>query len=195
MLLPFEQIIPWLTRYKYFAIFPLAFFEGPIITIIAGFLASLGYLNFLAAYLVIVAADGTSDLMYFWLGEKGGRKFIVRWGRYLGIAQKQAEALEKYFSRHGGRMLFLGKLSHGIGTVFLVAAGLAKMPFLKFIFYNTLATLLKSLALITIGFYFGQAFMTINAYLERIALISVGVAVLFGLIYFFYLRKTSKVNQ
>jgi len=89
----------------------------------------------------------------------------------------------------------LGKLSHGIGTVFLVAAGLAKMPFPKFIFYNTLATLLKSLALITIGFYFGQAFMTINAYLERIALISVGVAVLFGLIYFFYLRKTSKVNQ
>ncbi|MBU1137244.1 DedA family protein [Patescibacteria group bacterium] len=195
MFFSFEQIIPWLVRYKYFAIFPLAFFEGPIITIIAGFLASLGYINFLTAYLVIVVADEASDLMYFWIGEKGGRKFINRWGHYLGIAQKQAVSLEKYFGRHGGKMLFLGKLLHGIGTVFLVAAGLAKMPFSKFIFYNSLATLLKSIILITIGFYFGQAFMAINAYLEKITLVFIGGAVLFGLIYFFHLRKTVLIKK
>jgi len=194
MLFSFEQIIPWLLQYKYFAIFPLAFFEGPIITIIAGFLTSLGYLNFSVAYLIVVLGDLSSDLVYFWFGKFGNRKFIGRWGRYLGIAGQRAEKLEKYFRRHGGKMIFLGKLSHGIGTIFLVAAGLAKMPFLKFIFYNSLATFLKSLILLSIGFYFGQAFTTINAYLEKFALISVSIAVIFGLVYFFYLRKTRKTN-
>jgi len=194
MLFSFEQIIPWLLQYKYFAIFPLAFFEGPIITVIAGFLSSLGYLNFLVAYLVIVIADLTSDLIYFWLGEFGGRRFIAKRGRYFGIASKQAERLEKYFRRHSGKMLFLGKLLHGVGTVFLVAAGLAKMPFLKFIFYNSLATLLKSLILLVIGFYFGQAFATINIYLENITLFFIGAALLFGLVYFLYLRKTPRIN-
>lgn len=192
MTFSFAQIIPWLEHYKYFAIFPLAFFEGPIITIIVGFLSSLGYINIFFAYLVIVAGDLASDLMYFWLGNKGGSKFIAKWGRYFGIAQQHAESLKKYFDKHGGKMLFLGKISHGIGTAFLVAAGLAKMPFIKFFFYNSLATLLKSFVLILIGYYFGYAFVTINSYLEKIAILSVSVSVTLFIAYLLYHHRKEK---
>lgn len=183
------QIILWLEQYKYFAIFPLAFIEGPIITIIVGFLSSLGYINIFFSFPVIVAGDLASDLMYFWLGSKGGNKFISKWGRYFGISQQQVESFEKYFDKHAGKMLFLGKISHGIGTAFLVAAGLAKMPFIKFLFYNSLATFLKSFALILIGFYFGYAFTAINSYLEKIAVLSVLVAITFLIGYLLYFHK------
>ncbi len=184
-----EQIIPWLEHYKYFAIFPLAFVEGPIITIIAGFFSSLGYINIFFAYLVIVAGDLASDLMYYFLGNKGGIKFIGKWGRYFGITEQHAESMEKHFDKHGGKMLFLGKLSHGIGTAFLVAAGLAKMPFKKFLFYNSLATLLKSFILILIGYYFGHAFATINSYLEKITILSVAITITFLIAYLLYFYK------
>lgn len=187
-----DQLILWLTQYKYFALFPLAVAEGPIITVIAGFFASLSYLNFWFAYIIIIIGDLAGDAIHYSLGRWGGRNFIDRWGKYLGVGPGQIETIEKQFDKRGDKLLFIGKMSHGIGGAFLVAAGLIKMPFDKFIFANLLATLVKSLLLLLLGFYFGQALSIINTYLERIALISFGAVIFAGLIYFLYFRKNNK---
>jgi membrane protein DedA with SNARE-associated domain len=42
-------------------LFPLAVVEGPIVTVIAAYLASLGYLNIFAVFAVVVAADLVGD--------------------------------------------------------------------------------------------------------------------------------------
>jgi membrane protein DedA with SNARE-associated domain len=195
MAISFDQIISWLLHFKYLALFPLAVIEGPIITIITGFFASLGYINFFLAYAVIVAGDLAGDAIHYFIGRFGGRRFIDKWGRFIGVGESHVESLEKQFVKRGNKLLFIGKLSHGIGGAFLVAAGIIKMPFDKFLFSNMLATLVKSMILLIIGFYFGQAFRTINSYLEKIALISFGIAVFMALIYFFYFRKKSKNNS
>ena len=184
-----DQILLWLTQYKFFALFPLTVAEGPVITVIAGFFSSLNYLNFWLAYAIIIAGDLAGDTLHYLIGRLGGERFIARWGRYIGVGQEQVLSLEKQFDKRGGQLLFIGKMSHGIGGAFLVAAGIIKMPFDKFIFSNMLATLLKSLLLLLLGFYFGHALSTINTYLERISLIALGAAILAALIYFFYFRK------
>ncbi|MBU2036698.1 DedA family protein [Patescibacteria group bacterium] len=185
-----DQLILWLSDYKYLALFPLAVAEGPIITVIAGFFASLGYLNFWLAYIIIIIGDLVGDAVHYSFGRFGGRAFIDRWGKYLGVGPKQIGAIERQFDKRGDKLLFIGKMSQGIGGAFLVAAGLIKMPFSKFIFANLLATLIKSLLLLLLGFYFGHALSTINTYLERIALISLGAAIFGVLIYFLYFRKS-----
>lgn len=189
MFLSLNQLVSWLATYKYFALFPLAVIEGPIITIIAGFFSSLGYINFFAAYGVIVVGDLIGDVGHYLIGRFGGRKFIDRWGRYLGVGEQQVESLEKQFVKRGDKLLFIGKMSHGVGGAFLVAAGIIKMPLGKFLSSNFLATLIKSMALLLVGFYFGRAFTLINTYLERVAIISAGTAVLLLIVYFFYFRK------
>lgn len=194
MILSFDQIISWLLHFKYLALFPLAVIEGPIITIITGFFASLGYINFFLAYAVVVAGDLTGDVIHYLAGRFGGRKFIDRWGKYIGIGEDQVKSLEKQFIKRGNNLLFIGKMSHGIGGAFLVAAGIIKMPFDKFIFSNMLATLVKSMILLLIGFYFGQAFGLINSYLQKMALISIGTFVMAAIIYFLYLRKKRSNN-
>jgi len=184
-----DQITLWLTHYKYFALFPLAVAEGPIITVIAGFFASLNYLNFWLTYIVIVIGDLAGDAIHYSLGRWGGRTFVDHWGKYFGVGLGQIETVEKQFAKRGDKLLFIGKMSHGIGGAFLIAAGLIKMPFGKFIFANMLATLIKSLALLFLGFYFGHALTTIKTYLEKISLITIGIAVFALLVYFFYLKK------
>lgn len=184
-----DQVLNWISQYSYFALFPLAVIEGPIITVIAGFFASLGYLNLSIAYLIIVAGDLTGDVLYYLLGRFGGRTFIDKWGRYLGTGQEEISLLEEQFAKRGDKLLFIGKMSQGIGGAFLLAAGVIKMPFSKFFLSNLLATLIKSLALLLIGFYFGHAISSINSYLEKISLISIGLAVVVVLAYFFYFRK------
>ena len=192
---PLQQIFLWLSAYKYLALFPLAVAEGPIVTVIAGFFASLGYLNFWLAYVVIIAGDLGGDALHYLAGRFGGSQFVDRWGKYFGIGSNQIASLEKQFDQRGDKLLLIGKMSHGIGGAFLIAAGLIKMPFDKFIMANLLATLIKSLLLLLIGFYFGHALSAINTYLERIALISIGAAIFAFLIYFFYFRKNGKISN
>lgn len=196
MILSSGKIAFWLIQYKYLALFPLTVLEGPVITMMAGFFSSLGYINFLFAYLVIVAGDLIGDIIHYLFGRIGGIKFINRWGRYIGVGKDQVELLERQFSQRGAKLLFIGKMSHGIGGAFLVAAGIIKMPFGQFLFSNFLATLLKSLILLLIGFYFGWAVTIVNSYLEKIAMISVGAAIFLLIIYFLYFRKKrNQVNQ
>ena len=189
MLLSLDQASAWLLHYKYLALFPLAIAEGPIITVVTGLFASLGYLSFWLAYFIIVVGDLVGDAVHYSFGRWGGRAFIDRWGKYFGVGPGQIAPIEKQFDKRGDKLLFIGKMSHGVGGAFLIAAGLIKMPFDKFIFANLLATLIKSLILLLLGFYFGQALGTINNYLERIFLISIGAAFFGALIYFLYFRK------
>lgn len=191
MFLSLDQISYWLMHYKYFALFFLALFEGPIITIIAGFFSSLGFMNFFTVYVVIVAGDLIGDIMHYSFGRFGGRKFIDRWGRYIGVGENQVESLSKQFEKRGDKLLFIGKMLHGVGGAFLVAAGLIKMNFGKFVFANLLATFIKSLILLLIGFYFGHAFESLNSYLEKISLISFALIFFSAIIYFLYFRKKS----
>jgi len=190
-----DQVTLWLLGYKYLALFPLAIAEGQIITVLAGFFVSLGQLNLWLAYIIIVIGDLVGDPLHYFVGRLGGEKFITKWGHHFGVNEKQVLSLEKQFDKRGSQLLFIGKMSHGIGGAFLVAAGIIKMPFDKFIFSNMLATLLKSLILLLIGYYFGQALSTINSYLEKIALTTVGIGLFAFLIYFFYFRKKQNNEQ
>ncbi len=195
MIFPFTQIIAWLTAYKYFFLFPVAVIEGPIVTVIAGFLSSLGHLNIFIAYIVIVVADIIGDAMYYAFGYYGRQKFIERWGHYLGITMERVERLEKHFSKHTGKTLIIGKLSHTIGGVVLVAAGMAKVPFWKFIWYNFIPTLPKSLVLLLIGFYFGATYAKINNYLDYTVIGTIATAIVFTTTYFVIRRVSKKLED
>ncbi len=179
----YPQIIQWLAVYKYFVLFPIVVIEGPIITIISGFLASVGKMNFFLAYAVIAIGDVAGDSIYYAMGYWGRKKFIERWGHYIGITFARVEKLEKHFTQHGGKTLMLGKISHGIGGVFLAAAGVARMPFRKFLWYNFIATLPKSLALMLVGYYFGFAYERMNSYLSWIGFFIAAIAI-FAIIFY-----------
>ena len=186
-----SQIMQLLIQYKYLILFPIVVVEGPIATIAAGFILSLGYMNFFAVYLVIMVGDIAGDAVYYVMGRFGGRHFVERWGRYIGLNPERVFHFEKHFEKHGGKTLLLGKLAHGIGAIFLIAAGLTRMSFLKFISANFFATLIKSLALLLIGFYFGQALVKINSILEFVGAMSIsaGIIILLMFISYYYNKK------
>lgn len=186
-----DQLIQWLLIYKYAVLIPAIVIEGPIATIIGGFLSSLDIFNFFTVYAVVVAADLTGDSLYYAAGYWGRKGFISKWGHYIGITTERVARLENHFKRHSGKTLIAGKLSHAIGGVILVAAGMARMPYWDFLRFNFFATLPKSLALLLIGFYFGEAYATLNKYVDYTALAAVALTVFFVVIYLI-LRKIGK---
>jgi len=187
------QIIALFIHYKYLILFPVVVVEGPIATIIAGFLTSMGYFNFLLAYVLVVIADIIGDVLYYFIGRYGREKFIKRWGHLLGLGWERVEKLEKHFKEHAGKTLVLGKLSHGVGGYVLVAAGIAKYPLKDFVKFNLIATWPKSLFLFLIGFYFGESYTKIAKYLDYTAFGTIAIALLLILVYLIMKKRTEEL--
>jgi membrane-associated protein len=187
-------ITQWLFQYRYAVFFPIVVVEGPIVTILAGFFVSLGYMNFLAVYALAVTGDLTGDCLYYLAGRWGREKFIDKYGRFFGINREQIRRVERHFDVHAGKTLAVGKLLHGVGAAFLFAAGVIRMPFSKYFWYNALATIPKSFILMLIGYYFGKFLTQINEYLTLAAFASVGIVGITALVCVLYFRNDADIS-
>ncbi|MFA5954058.1 MAG: DedA family protein [Patescibacteria group bacterium] len=183
-----ETVMSWLLVYRYLVLFPLVMVEGPIVTVLAGFIASLGYINFWLAYAVVTVGDLVGDCVYYVIGRWGRGRFIDRWGRFIGITKDRIATLDQHFDAHTGKTLLAGKVMHAVGGAILVAAGVARVPFLQFIWYNLLGTLPKSLLLIVVGYYFGKAYASIDSYLNYVG-VAIMILVVFVLLFYFLLHR------
>jgi membrane-associated protein len=150
------QIFGLLYTYSYLVLFPLVVIEGPVVTIITGFLVSLGFMDFIPAYMTIVAGDLAGDVLYYSAGRWWLNKTYKGVLKFLNINFKLVHKLEAAIKKNKGPFLFFGKLSHAIGGLILFAAGSAGISFKEFLEFNFLATLPKSLILIGVGYYFGS---------------------------------------
>jgi membrane protein DedA with SNARE-associated domain len=184
-----------LLRYRYALLFPIAVIEGPIISVLAGFFVSTGQMNFLAVFLIVVAGDIVGDAGWYALGRWGSRTMIPRYGHYVGLTPARIKKGEEVFARHPTGTLLFGKWSHTFGLGILVAAGITKQKFGKFLIVNSLGTVPKSLLLLIIGYYFGRAYLQINTYINDTAYIMLGIAALAVGVYFLFRHFGKKYMQ
>jgi len=182
----------WLLVYGYFVLFPITIVEGPIITILAAFLASQGYLDVVLVYLIAVAGDIVGDLLYYTVGRYGRTGIVDRWGHLIGLTHERLEYATRSFDVRSGKMLLFGKLTHAIGWVVLMAAGAARMPLGRFVKFNLAGSIVKCLALVLVGYYAGQAYRTIDSYIGRFSLVAFMVIAL-GIAAHWYMHRNDDV--
>jgi len=178
-----EAILALLIHYRYLIIFPITVVEGPIIGVLVGFLVTQGIFDFWGAYLILIVANMVGDVMWYEFGHIGRHKFIRRWGYLIGVTDQLVTAMERRFKTASGRLLLLGKLAHGAGSIVIVAAGVAGVPFGEFFWYSLLGTLPKTLLFLGVGYYFGAAYHQINSGLTVAAIIIFSAIVLASLIW------------
>ncbi len=195
MIFDLHSATVWLLHYRYLALFPITIIEGPIITVIAGFLSAQGYLSAFLVYPLAVAGDLVGDTIYYLIGRLGREKFILRWGKFLNISLERVAKLEKHFEKHSGKTLIFGKLTQLIGSLILTAAGVAKVPLKKFWWFNFLATLPKSLVLLLIGYFFGKFYKEINTYFTYTGIVSLAVTGLLIVAYLAMINLGKKIEK
>jgi len=184
-----EEIIQLLILYKYYLLFPLSILEGPIVTVLGGFLVTKGIFNFGVAYIILVLGDIIGDLIYYAIGRWGGKPFIHKWGKFFGLNESTVIKTEDHFKNHSIKTLLFGK-TQLIGSVILAAAGMTKMPLFKFIGVNLLASMIKTLGIMLIGYYFGHAYNSIDKYFGVYGKIS--LVIIIGVLIYLFLKKKKK---
>ena len=149
-----REIIQFFIKYKYQAIFPIAFFEGPIISIISGFLVSRSQLSFLPALIIVFLGDFLSDFIFYLIG-RGGRH-AMQYIKFLRIPEEKLQKLEDQYKHHAWRTMIVAKMSYGLGIAFMVASGATRLSWKKFIGYVASLNFIRSILLMGIGYYFGK---------------------------------------
>lgn len=163
-----------ITTYGLIVLGPLAVVEGPVVTVIAAYLASQGLFDLKVVFVIVLLADLIGDSLLYWLGRGLLGKLSPRWRRRLGLSAQRIATLVKTFGESGTKLLLLGKWTHAAGFAVLVAAGAAHMKFWRYFWINFLATIPKSAVLLAVGYTFGGAQAQIAKWISGGSLLLVG---------------------
>ncbi len=180
-----RQIILFFIRYKYLAIFPIAVVEGPIITIISGFLVSRGILSLLPTLIIVFFGDLISDVAFYFVG-RGGRR-AIQYVKFIKISEQRLERLENRFKSSPWKTMILAKVSYGLGSIFMIASGASRMPAKKFVEYISPINFLRSSALLAAGYYFGKIAIRFGS--KYFVYFAAAVIILVPLGYYFFHKK------
>lgn len=188
-----SEIIQLLIHYRYIILFPLAAFEGPVISFIVGILVAAGYFNPFAAYIILLFGDFVPDSIYYFIGKYGEKKsLLARYGHKFGLTEERFDVIRHLWRHHSFKTMFMSKLAYGLSTPFLVTAGLAGVPPKKFYSYVLPVTFFQYAALMALGYYFGGSYALISKYVKYAQEFMAVLFILFVTGYFFFAVSLKK---
>jgi len=119
----------------------------------AALLAHDGQMDIVWLVVLAAAAAIIGDNVGFAIGRKGGRKLFARPGPFHHHRMKVLEHGEPFFARHGPKAVFLGRWVSGLRIASAWLAGMNKMDWPTFLFWNALGGIAWA-ASIGLGVYF-----------------------------------------
>jgi membrane protein DedA with SNARE-associated domain len=157
----------FISSYGYLAVFILMLAESACIPVpseltmpFAGALSAGAvagaHLNLVLAIAAGVAGNLAGSYVAWGVGAYGGRAAWRRWGRYILLRDDDIDKAERWFTRHGTKAVFVGRLLPVVRTFISLPAGLARMPALKFGIYTVLGCIPWTAALAWAGYLVGN---------------------------------------
>lgn len=153
-----------------------------------GFLVAQGKLNFLLAVLAGNVGGTVGSMASYYIGAKGGRPFIERYGRYLGISQRELALADRWFARWGDATVFFTRLLPVIRTFISLPAGISRMNFRRFVVYTFLGSLPWSLFLTYLGFKLGTHWEVLRVWFRDFD-VAIIAALVLALVFFLLWRR------
>jgi membrane protein DedA with SNARE-associated domain len=136
---------------------PLVLAEGPAATVLAGSLVGAGLAAFWPILLIVVAADVTADSVLYLLGRFGTRPGMARLLRRLGLTDTRRLRLTTAVTRNLPRVVAGAKAVDIAAVPAFLAAGLARVPYRRFVSWIAAASAIRAAVLLGAGVLFGRS--------------------------------------
>lgn len=129
---------------------------GETVILLAAALAGKGDLNPALLAAVVVAGGIIGDNLGYLLGRRCGRRPSS--GRFARLRlDSHLRRAQSFLVRHGGKAVFAGRFIGFIRTFLPFAAGASAMPYRRFLFFSTLASVVWGVGNVLIGYFVGAA--------------------------------------
>jgi membrane protein DedA with SNARE-associated domain/membrane-associated phospholipid phosphatase len=177
-----------LGSWTYLLVGALAFFEtgafvglvapGETALLLGGLVAGQGQIDVLTMIAIVWAAAVAGDLTSFYLGRRLGRAFMVKHGARVQITEDRLEQVERFFDRHGGKAILIGRFVGLVRAIAPFLAGSSGMPLRRFVPYDVIGAGLWGSSFVLLGYVFWQSFSQLVDYAKKGALALGAVIVL-----------------
>ena len=155
--------------------------------VLAGFAASLGYLEIPWVILVAFAGTLSGDQVFFYLGRRQST-LVQSFLAYYPAWQNRVERVQGIIERHQTALVFIFHFLYGLRIAFLLVIGLSRIPAGRFFLLNFLSALVWAVVVSEAGFLFGSALAMIIGDLKGLErYILVGIAMIGGMFGIFQL--------
>jgi membrane-associated protein len=123
----------------------------------AAILASKGKLSIEAVIAVSAAAAILGDNVGYLIGRKAGRRLLEAPGPFERHRRAVITYGQPFFDRHGPKAVFLGRFVSGLRITAAWLAGVNRMPWRSFLFYNAAGGIVWAAAVGLLAYSFGHA--------------------------------------
>ena len=178
-------VAPILDRWGYLAIAGVIGVEsfgvpapGQTIMVAAAIYAGAGRMNIVAVAAICFVAAVLGDNVGYWIGVRGGRRVVDRFGKYIFITAERLDRAERFFARRGNRIVVVARFIDGLRQLNGVIAGVTAMPWRTFLTYNAIGAALWVGWWTTISYLLGNHLVEIIDHVHRYHWWATGIAVL-----------------
>ena len=131
---------------------------GETALIAFGVLASEGHYSIASVIAVAAAGAIVGDNLGYWLiGRAGGRALFRRWGWLHQYSDRVLPPAESIMARHGGAAVFFGRFIAILRYTVAWVAGLTRMRWWRFLFWNAAGGIVWATAVGLAAYYAGRA--------------------------------------
>lgn len=129
---------------------------GETVTLVGGFLAGSEELTYRWVLSSAIAGAVVGDSIGYWIGFYGGWPLLRRLGGFFRIDEATLDNVRKQFSRNADKAVIFGRFVALLRIFAGPLAGIAQMPYWKFLLCNLLGASLWGTAMVTLAFFVGR---------------------------------------
>lgn len=161
-----------------------------VIMPLSGYVAYEGKMTLLGITIIGSFGNLFGSLIAYFVGLKGGRPFLEKYGKYILISHDRLEMADRWFEKYGYEAVFISRILPIIRTFISLPAGIAKMDLKKFTIYTFLGSLPWTFLLGYIGYFLGPQWNIIRNYFQILDIIVI-LGIIGFIVYLIYqYRKT-----
>lgn len=168
------------------------FLPGDSLLVTAGLLASQGKLNIVYLNLFLIPAAIIGDAVGYSIGRKSGKRLMTRPDTRF-FKKAHIQKTHEFYEKHGGKTIVIARFIPVIRTFAPVVAGIAGMPYRKFVTYNVAGGVFWIMSTTLAGYLLGKVIPNIDKYLHLVIAVVIVLSLLPPL--FEYLKHRRKVKN
>jgi undecaprenyl-diphosphatase len=167
---------------------------GEFTVILGGVVAGQGEISVLALIGIVWACAILGDSASFFIGHRFGRSLMLKHGPKLKITRERFEVVERYFDKHGGKTIVIGRFLGFVRPLAPFIAGTSSMTYGRFLPYSVTGTGLWGTTFCLLGFFFWRSFDTVKK-VAGTATLAFGVLVVLVLVVVWAYRRLREPAQ
>jgi membrane-associated protein len=158
------------------------FLPGDSLLVTAGVFAAAGHFNIWTLNGILIVAAIVGDTVGYWIGRRAGPALFKR-PKSLLFNPDHLRRAHDFYEKHGGKTIILARFMPIVRTFAPVVAGMGRMEYRRFVFFNVAGGIGWVISMTLIGYFLGRI-PGVREHIEIVIVVVVFLSILPGIIAF-----------